>query len=307
VVVVVLVVVGVLGLVGLAAGEGRRRRHDGQAAWAAAAVELDAQVGRTPHDGLRTRASGVEVSAAVVEHLGARARHTRVWARARVRPGPRIALGTRRRRLQSIALDPATTAWTDRPRHVAARWTAADTERWRRVRSGPIGEDPSCRLVSDGHNIELVIDDVVTDAPRLVAAIELVGRIASDDLGVAAAFAELPGAMPVPGELAVRLAPDDLVVEVEAHTAATVMHGTARVGAAAVRVRSAAELERVRERWATPDVRAAFAASGAAMLVVSLGESRLAWARVELDLERLRAGIAVVRGIAGSASASPYR
>src|SRR5688500_8547717 len=123
---------------------------------------LGAEAGRTPHHGLRVEIGAVDVRAMVVEHIGARARHTRVWARARVRPQPRLALGTRRRRLESVSLDPETTAWTDRPRHVASRWTAGDGARWRRIQLG----DGDCRLVSDGDTVELVIDTVVDDAER---------------------------------------------------------------------------------------------------------------------------------------------
>jgi hypothetical protein len=292
-------------VVGLAATEGRRRRADGAVAWAEAAAELNGQAGRTPHEGLRASVGGVAVRAAVVDHLGARRRHTRIWAQARVRPGPRLALGTRRRRLQSIALDPSTTAWTDRPRHVASRWAAADTERWRRIR-GAHESDGGCRLVSDGHTVELVVDEVVTDAARVVAAVELVGRIAGDDVGAVAAFGGLTGATPVPGALAVRVAPGDFLVEVDEQTSATVISGSAPVGSAPVRVRAGGDITRAKAAWATPVVAAAFAASGAQSLVVSLGESRLAWAKLELDLERLRAGLVVVRAVAGDAS-TPYR
>jgi hypothetical protein len=296
---------GAVGAVGLGASEGRRRRNDGVEAWRRAASALGAEAGRTPHHGLRAVVGAVEVHAQVIDHIGALARQTRVWARARVRPQPRLALGTRRRRLESIALDPATMAWTDRPRHVAARWTAGDGARWRRVQEGASAD--TCRLVSDGDTVELVIGAVVTDTDRLIAAIELVGRIANDDMGATAALADLPAATPVPGKLAVRLAPDDVVVEVDPHTSSTVIRGTAEIGAARVRVRSIEELERVRARWATPDVVAAFAGSGAATLEISLGESRLAWLKLELGAERLRAGIATIRRIGGGASAEPYR
>jgi hypothetical protein len=267
-------------------------------------------MGRTPHDGIRAPIGAVEVAAAVVYHLGARDRHTRVWARARVRPQARFALGTRRRRLEQVALEPEILAWTDRPRHVQARWTAGDGERWRRVQRAEAGAqraDRTCRLVSDGHLVELVINEVIKDAEWLVAAMELVARIASDDLGAVAALSALPAATPVPGAIAVRLAPDDVLVEVDPHTSSTVIHGTAEVGAPRVRIRSADELARVAAKWATPDVVAAFTASGAATLEVSLGETRLAWLELELDAASLHAGITLVRRIAGVDAAAPYR
>lgn len=306
--VVVAVVLGALGVIGLGASEGRRRRLDGADAWRAAAVAVGGNAGRTPYQGLRARIGATEVRAAVDDHIGAKVRQTRVWALARVRPQPRLALGTRRRKLESIALDPATTAWTDRPRHVASRWTESDSERWRTIHGGAFdADDAACRLVSDGHTVELVIDGVVLETARLVAAVELVAKIANDDLGAAAALAELPAASPVPGVLAVRLAPDDIVVEIDPSSSVTVIRGSAEPGATKVRVASADELARVRARWASPDVVSAFAASGAATLEVSLGDSRLTWAKLELDGDKLRAGIAVVRRIAGDERPTPYR
>jgi hypothetical protein len=233
-------------------------------------------------------------------------RQTVVYAAVRVRPGLRIAIGTRRRRLQPIALDPSTNAWTDRPRHLAERWTAADTARWHRAAAGRDGPDPSCRLISDGAGVTLTIDGVVDDADRLIAAIELVARIASDDLGAVAVFAQLPGAIPVPGALAVRIAPGDLLLEVD-DRGATAIAGTAALSGSAITVRSADDLARVKARWATPDVGAVFTTTGAAKLTVSLGEARLVWARLELDAARLRAGIELMRRIAGVDDTAPYR
>lgn len=306
--VLVAVVVGAFGLIGLGASEGWRRRHDGADAWRAAAVAVGGDAGRTPYQGLRARIGATEVRAAVADHIGARHRQTRVWAQARVRPQPRLALGTRRRKLESIALDPLTTAWTDRPRHVAARWTESDSARWRTIHGGAAAADESmCRLVSDGHTVELVIDGVVIDTARLVAALELVAKIANDDLGAAAALAELPSASPVPGALAVRLAPDDILVEIDPLTSTTVIRGTAEASGTKVRVRSADELARVQARWASPEIVAAFAASGAVALEISLGDTHLTWPKLELDSEKLRAGIAIIRRIAGDDRPTPYR
>ena len=69
--------------IGLGASEGLRRRKDGIEAWRRAGAVLGAEIGRTPHHGLRAMIGAVEVRAQVIDHIGALARHTRVWARAR--------------------------------------------------------------------------------------------------------------------------------------------------------------------------------------------------------------------------------
>ena len=298
----------VAGLMALAARESRTGRLAGIETWREAAARLDAELGKTPRDGLRAQVGAVVVHAAVVEHIGARDLFTRVWARARVRPSARLAIGTRRRKLQRIELDLVTVAWTDMPRHIAARWTREDGERWREVVRSSLGDDPSCRMVSDGHTVELTTTGVLDSPGRLVAAVELVGRIAGDDLGATTVLSELPSATLVPGQLAVRLAPDDVLVEVDPATSATVMRGAAELAGARLRVRTSDELRRLEQKWATAEVATAFAASGAAVLEVSLGESRLAWSRLELDPHKLRAGLAVIRRVAGTAGdPSPYR
>jgi hypothetical protein len=305
------VIAGVFGGLVMAVRHDRRRLALVHAAWRDAAARLGAELGRTPHAGLTARIGAVDVRAAVVDHIGARARFTRIFARARVRPQARLAVGTRRRRLQPVELDVNLAGWTDRPRHVAARWTRGHTERWQRVRGAVTTESGEpCRLVADGHNVELVVGGAIDNPEGLIAAVELVGRIADDDLGAGDALAALTGASALhPPALGVRLSPDDVVIAIDPQTSATVITGAAELGATRVRVRSAAELAGLSTRWATAAVSAAFAASGAATLVVSLGETRLAWDHLELDLDRLRAGLTVVRAIASAPSdaGAPYR
>ena len=305
------VIAGVFGGLVMAVRHDRQRLALVHVAWRDAAARLGAELGRTPHAGLTARIDGVVVRAAIVDHIGARARFTRVWARARVRPQARLAVGTRRRRLQAVELDAGVAAWTDRPRHVTARWSRADTERWQRVRAAVTAESGApCHLVSDGYTVELVLGGSVDSPEGLVAAVELVGTVAADDLGAIEALSALPGASSLhEPALGVRLPPDDVVVEIDAQTSATVITGTAELGATRVRVRSGPELARLATRWATPALAAAFAASGAAVLVVSLGETRLAWNRLELDLDRIRAGLTVVRAIASAPgdAGAPYR
>jgi hypothetical protein len=309
--VAVVVIAGVFGGLAMAFRHDRRRLALVHAAWRDAAGRLGAELGRTPHAGLTARVDGAVVRAAVVDHIGARARFTRVWARARVRPQARLAVGTRRRRLEAVELDAGVPGWTDRPRHATARWSRGDTERWQRVRAAVTAESGApCHLVSDGYTVELVIGGAVDSPDGLVAAVELVGRIAGDDLGAIEALSALPGASTLPEPaLGVRLAPDDVVVEVDAQTSATAITGTAELGATRVRVRSAQELAAVKARWTSPALAAAFTASGAATLVVSLGETRLAWDRLELDLDRIRAGLTIVRAIASALgdAGAPYR
>jgi hypothetical protein len=264
--------------------------------WHAAAERLGAAMGPSPYHGLVSKRGTIAIHARVIEEIGVRSRQTQVWARARVRPQPRIAIGTRRRRLQHVALDVGVVAWTEQPRRLATRWTSDDTGRWHVL--------APARLVGDGQTINCTIDGVVDSVDRLCAAVELVGRLADDDLGAAAALAGLPGATPLPGLLAVRLSPDDVVVEIDEHASATVIRGGAPATITA-RLRSRAEIERA--EWATPETATAFAASGAAAIDVRLGESRLTWASLELDPVKLRAGIAVIRAIAGGGDAGPYR
>ena len=297
----VLVVAGYVLVIGAGAWMGRQRRREHAEAWQLAAHRLGATPAGSPERGFVVRRGPLAIEAKVMAELGARRRTTRVWARAAVRPHPRYSVGLPRRGLQPVALGPATTpAWADRPSWLVARWTPALARWWSQV--------AATRLTSNGQEVEVLMARVVDNPSDLEAAVELVAALAGDDLGAQAAFVAVPGAAPVPGRLAVRVGPDDILIEVEhvRGVARTVITG-GTLHAPRARLRGAHQLEAARLPWVSAHVLHALASSGPAELAWAPGAAQLAWPHLELEPGRLRAAVEVVRAAISADSAAPYR
>jgi len=275
--------------------EARARRREGADVWAEiAAARGGAVLGPFVDDGVEMTASGVTVRLVAIDRGEPIPvlRQTRTWARARVRPAPRLAAGRRCRRRGLARLDVAEPVWGDRS--TRALWTEATRAAWARLPPGAI-------VHSDGALVRCETDGVITERAVIEAMIDVVAAVAAWDGGVGRALAGLPGAEPIDGDpLTVRLAPDGTTVAVRDQPD----------GSCALVMR----VDRAREAAIDPArlpaaVAAGLRAAGAGAGALTITRHHVEWRfdGVERDPDRLRAALAALRALAGQSGDGPYR